>query len=364
MKKKIISICYYGRSGSVFLQSLFDGHPECITIPGPYMTGFYYWYKKKIKSSKNIINSFLEDFNFIFDPEFISKDYIPFARYSPGIDNNFHKLGINNDQKLIINKALFKKNLCNLISDKNVRVDIFFLKIHEAYAKTIGLDWKKIKYIIFQLHDVHTNSISFLNNEFECILLRVIRNPIKSNLSLVHHKIEYIKRDIPNLLSFLLDEMNTFDTGLNKFSKEIYIKLEDLHNHPRSLLKKILNNLNLEWDDVILKSTFNNIQFNNLNGAIKVSGFNQKVISKKFPEYITEFDEKRLIKVFEILFLKWQYTNHKQKIHFFHYLKKFKLENNISFFQIVENRIKMLKIFTKTIIFKNRIPSIIELNSK
>lgn len=39
---RVAAICFYGRSGSYFLQSLLDHHPEIITVPEGHMMRFFF----------------------------------------------------------------------------------------------------------------------------------------------------------------------------------------------------------------------------------------------------------------------------------------------------------------------------------
>ena len=39
-RPSVTALCCFGRSGSNFFHSLFDGHPELATLPGPYFKGW------------------------------------------------------------------------------------------------------------------------------------------------------------------------------------------------------------------------------------------------------------------------------------------------------------------------------------
>ena len=43
----VVSIHCYGRSGSVFLASLFDQHPQVLMIPGVQLSSFYEFWRRR-----------------------------------------------------------------------------------------------------------------------------------------------------------------------------------------------------------------------------------------------------------------------------------------------------------------------------
>ena len=97
---KVLAITFYGRSGSVFFQSLFDGHPECITIPGCYISGYGEWFSQLESYDKSyVVEKFCNDYQVLFDPTHISEQPSPCCGYRPGLDVNFHRMGVNKDEK-------------------------------------------------------------------------------------------------------------------------------------------------------------------------------------------------------------------------------------------------------------------------
>lgn len=75
---EVVSIYFYGRSGSLFLQSLLDSHPNILMIPGDYIR-FYYWFWNSLDpklndrlDKNNVIDVFNQVFPFIFNSDSIS----------------------------------------------------------------------------------------------------------------------------------------------------------------------------------------------------------------------------------------------------------------------------------------------------
>ena len=95
------------------------------------------------------------------------------------------------------------------------------------------------------------------------------------------------------------------------------VKLEDLHSNPRKTMEKVCRWLGLKWDETLLKSTFDGIQWRgelkptsqkwNISGSPQISGFSQATISQTYEKYISSFDEFRLSILAAAVFRAWHY---------------------------------------------------------
>ena len=362
-KKKILAITYYGRSGFVFFQSLFDDHPDCFTIPGTYISGFGEWFGKEKKDSKYISEKFCDEFPFLFDPHKKSKAFIPLhsCGSSPGIDLNFIKMGENKNESIYINENSFKTYLSLELKDlKEVNCLDFFFAINKAYALCLNKKWDKIKYIIFQLHSLVARRAYFLK-EADVKIIQMIREPTQSCLSHLEHSINRVNRGSTNCkLKELLTTLNGYDINRelsNYFSSDFFknktraFKLENLHLNSFFEMKKVCEWLKISWHDSLLKSTFDGKQFHNLRGATQVSGFNKVINAKKHENFVNELDRARLQLLFKQLYINWQYKIVNLKPNIMQWFKKFKLEEDDNFIDKIKNRIFMIKIFLKNIPF-------------
>ena len=56
----VLAIQNYGPSGSLFLQSLVDDHPNILSIPALYMLNYYsFWDGQKYKDVSSLIGAFI-----------------------------------------------------------------------------------------------------------------------------------------------------------------------------------------------------------------------------------------------------------------------------------------------------------------
>ena len=98
----IIVICFYGRSGSVFLHSLFDNHPNIVTFPGTFLMKYQQWWDSFVnKQSLNCGKKFLNHFSIFFSTNNskIKIEGIDILAYK---NLNFHKVGKNRKEKVYL----------------------------------------------------------------------------------------------------------------------------------------------------------------------------------------------------------------------------------------------------------------------
>ena len=98
--RNVVAAQSYGRSGSVFLQSLLDGHPSVLSTPVLYSALFYdVWGQLSGTKDAVKIDRFIEAHDYWFDP---AK-----ADYHSGL----HRLGADRDQTAYVDCATLWKRL-------------------------------------------------------------------------------------------------------------------------------------------------------------------------------------------------------------------------------------------------------------
>ena len=66
---RVASIHYYGRSGSIFLQSLLDSHPDVLMLPVVYLCGFHtFWDRFGGLRPAELVAAFVSQYEVLFDP--------------------------------------------------------------------------------------------------------------------------------------------------------------------------------------------------------------------------------------------------------------------------------------------------------
>lgn len=317
-----------------------------MTIPGTYISGYGEWFSAPSKNTEQVIEEFCGDYQFLFDPRYISPHPLPCCGASPGLGMNLHKMGENADESIFVDREIFRKHLIDSLKpDQRVTADQFFIAIHRAYALSRNLDWDNIEYIVFALHSADPLRAKFLKN-FNTRIISVIREPIQSAFSLYKH---YLSRNTDRIdigLTGILSTIRAFSPipGFELCSKAI--KLEHLHTQPEITLENICNWLSLNWNPVLLKSTFNGKLWHNLEGTDNVRGFNTTIISKRHEDLLTEADRVRLETHFRFLYKSWDYPLTLTKPSFLGtlaILARFKIERDLSLTALIKNRLFIVK---------------------
>ena len=355
----VICICFYGRSGSVFLQSLFDNHPDVITFPGTYLMGFQEWWDSlQTHKSSEVIKSFIKTYEVMFNPFLEEGEDVPGCGRRPGIDLNFHKTGVNKDKVIAVNRNIFIKELLKL-SENNFKEDPlkFFKKIHLALALTQNIKLSNKTRIVFQLHTPNEKRIKFLHsNEVSTKVLYAIREPHITAISLYKH---YLKRGSSDMnLKTILRIMNNFSPIKGFENKSACIRLEDLHLDSENTIKAFAKYSELDVHENLKESTFQGTNWNNVSGTNDVRGFNKVIPAKRHFDCVTLEDEKRYEFIFQNLYLFWGYRKKPIRgVSFFSLLKKFKIEKNNDFRGYLISRIYICKLIIQNNSFIRKILS-------
>lgn len=341
---EIIVICFYGRSGSIFLHSLLDNHPNLVSYPGSYLMCYQNWWDNlKSKKSFDCAYNFIDTFRVIFDPKNSDIDLPGCGRYV-GTYLNFHKVGENKKEEVSISKDKLKLNLFKFLNKEDEETAIsFFKKIHLALALTMDIEINTELKIVFQLHSPLKERCTFLDNKkTKCYFLHMIREPIQSAYSMVKHHMSSGKNiGITGIINTLDRYSVIYRNDLSKA-----VKLEDLHLNPSETIKKIITFVKIKWSDNLLESTFLGKKWYNVSDSPKISGFNSVIINKTHEEILGIYDKSRLQHLYRKLYKHWDYKIEK-KHYFFEYFLRFNIENKINIYNYFVNRMIIFRLLLK-----------------
>lgn len=246
----MVAIITTGRTGSDFLQSLLDSHPEVSTFNGHFAV-----YTEFFEDSITM-NSGSPRVCDIAD-EFIGKYiYKLISRYD--IQEAKDKLGEDFNESFRINTSEFKKNMVLLMGEEDINSHNILLAIYGAYSLGIGQDISKLKII---LHHPH------LDFEFDLFYkdfpnTRIIftsRDPRANFCSHVEHFRKYYpshdnQRHLYNCFKMALEDSELADYYGLQYTAT---RLEDLPR--RDILEKLAEWLNINFENSMLESTWNGL---------------------------------------------------------------------------------------------------------
>ena len=264
-----------GRSGSLFLQSLFDGHQEILMFPGVvnFFTEVMPQHKSKPKEWESIISKSIHQWMDILE------EY-----------NIYKNLGEQNNETIDVdvNKILLTMKIdCGV--DESTSFGNLFIAFHYSCGKVFGHDMSKVKCIYVHEHTENFGKENlkvvkqvFDNTEVICIL----RDPRGNHLSIVNWMKKAFANDDEFWKAAKFEQSYSDNSWVNykrilsiiAESADSYfvVRLEDIHTHRDKYLKLLCSTLSLCFDEKILLSTFNGKQWGGDNFSTNIKGFRTK----------------------------------------------------------------------------------------
>lgn len=251
----IISIPH-GKSGSVFMQSLFDNHPEVVFFPYVY-DNFSFNLPIKEHSKEELINLFIDKNLDLFSSDKLELMGKPIPE----------QIITQHDPTKAINIEKFKIFYFDLV--KNIEINnnkLFLIIVHFALAKTLGYDTNNIKYIYMHIHGyTREKFLKFLFSNFPNLyFLPLIRDERESWLSTkkVWRKKDSTTSDSDNFFTYIYGTSRTYDHLFSiikdqKVCKDRVkiINLNQLHIQQKEAMKTLADMLNIEYKESLCHSS-------------------------------------------------------------------------------------------------------------
>lgn len=298
----VAAILFYGRSGTVFLQSLLDNHPEIIMMPGTCLMYFYeFWEQYAHLSSDELIKQFCQYFLPFFD---VAADARLGEWKQPAIYLGFAQMGEHQDKKIEADQDKFVAVLKLILNTGPTSRKFFFQAIHIAYTITINrsqsLAKTKLPLIVYQLHTNHPERTKKLCQDFpKTKFIHILREPLQTLGSHFQHTFN----------CSILEDSYYHGFAPTDATDAKAIKLEDLHTEPKLTMSSLCQWLSLTWSPSLLESTFDGEKWWNLKTTEQVSGFNKLIISKNHNNLYYKLDIYRLKMLYQKRWLLWKYSN-------------------------------------------------------
>ncbi|MGE3727138.1 MAG: sulfotransferase [Candidatus Sericytochromatia bacterium] len=287
-------IVYWGRSGSVFLQSLLDRHPQILSTPATVLMRFYEFWTEFLRAlvEKNYpfdLNDFLNMFCLYFSSLFYAQP-----------DSStccLDQLGPEQNTVLQVDVGAFKESFVWLIqtffSGSEINSKIFFIALHYAYEMAQGLDISDKHLIAYQLHRPSLNpSTTGLFQDFpQARVLGMAREPMRALFShlrmcrddrRVGHQAEKQPHyDYPDMVldgafaSYYEHQLVGWKELQAHYQPALYeMTLEKLHSSPESEMRKLAQWLKIIWHPCLLESSFNGLAYwGDRRAHQKIQGF-------------------------------------------------------------------------------------------
>jgi tetratricopeptide (TPR) repeat protein len=258
---KSVALIHWGRSGSGFLHSLLDNHPQVSTLPSYYLGDYFgreTW--RGIASSEPavLVENFCKLHEVLFDagiseppPGFRKRKLLNFGANEGGTT-----MGPSRDQTLTLDREKFSQILLNLLAGKKrTNPNEFFQMVHVAFDLCLGRQGADL--LFYHIHNPDNWSLcSYLRFQPNSKLLLSVREPLQSCESWVASKEDYM-----GAVLCVQEFLYTFGNIEFKHQDSRGIRLEDLKLDTERTLNELSSWLQIDDHENLRSPTFQGLQY-------------------------------------------------------------------------------------------------------
>ena len=257
LKGEPIALLHFGRSGSGFLHSLIDGHPEISTLPSIFLSEFFdleTWRDLKKDGISELAGRFVDHYEVLFD----SRSKKPIATksgqklYDFGEKEGLNNLGENKNSYISLDKKKFITILQSLIDKEPYLSQArLFELVHEAMDRlaSSSSDGKKIFY---HIHNPDTLAYAHYISCFpKGKVLVIVRDPIQSCESWASKSGDDYLKTCQRIIQMLHD----IDDPVYGMVDSAAIKLEDIKKSPQASLQELCGWMGISYSESLSKMT-------------------------------------------------------------------------------------------------------------
>ena len=307
-----VAVQNYGRSGSTFLQSLLDGHPNILSTPNFYSRPFYEIWDKKIADlpDEEKQKAFIDAFPAWFDTGHVDQ--------AAGL----HRLGPDQNQIPHVDRERFAELLATFFELNEMSRRNLFVGAHLAYGLCLDRELASELWVLFPIHGrPKPVAQAFLEDFPGAKFIYTVREPISNFSSSIAH-IRSSHADYKfHPIEFTLRIQFCRDPGVGKelFVDRPYfehlsatdqvkgIRLEDLHARPKDVMAATIGWLGLTWHNCLLESTFDGKKWWNRPESPKQSGFGGQMLRRNVSHHLSALDRFRVTTIAYPKAVAWNY---------------------------------------------------------
>ena len=295
---KYVTLPYFGRSGSIYFQSLLEGHSKLFTTPPgiiyfPYYNLYSLFFARKGKAEvEEIVDALDLD-------DSLQEDYQEAVNIKTRERKEIYPEGFREKYRSFLERIIRDKLKHDNFLKEKFLVQAVFLAYNLALGRTV--DFKEgIPYIANHMHtsDLELEA-KFLNMFSDTTVICTTRSLVQnvgSNIALYIRMFdeEMAKLKIMDLFFYYFNHPIFKKVG--KDYKIYWAKLESMNERPRDLLQNVTKLLDIDWEDSLEESTINGTKMydNYESGAKFHNGPRMTGIAKTYEEYLDAFDRYRL----------------------------------------------------------------------
>ena len=338
----VVALLPFGRSGSLFFHSLFDGHPELATLPGIYFKGWFghdVWKRfapnlKNAKWRERLVEKIIQEFQPLFDAR-SQKNVVGTPMDNSkwlARDSGFMEMGADHSQPFVIDQNSFSSNLITLLTNlSSVSQKSCFELIHRAFEITVrgnnSAKNNEVSRIFYHIHNpIILEFAHFLCHYPQARLLYIVRHPLQAIESWMLIDVEEGTAPPNSVKNGNTNNKLIDDSLLISWSKAVSksetmfgdlcspfnaltisrgVRLEDVKRYPKRVMPQIAAWMGIVDHPVLYEASFCGMQYwgpaSGLTG--KITGFDTKAIDHPVGRLLGTRD----ILIFETLF--WPFSH-------------------------------------------------------
>jgi len=317
LKTEMVILLFWGRSGSVFLQSLLDGHPEILTTPATVLMTFYEVWPRMLQALVQKSQSFTL-------PDLLDSfaEFFPSLFYADPDTTGCHLNQLGPDQQTVLAvsssdfKQAFQLLVHSFFADAfELSTQQFLLLLHYAYEMAQGRDISEKHLIAYQLHRPFMNicTETIFKDFPETRVLGMVREPMRGLFSHLRMFVEDQREGrygklVPDytyedavfegmFLNYYSHQLMGWKVLRKRYQPAIYEQqLEALHVQPEAEMRRLAAWLGVAWHESLLESTFNGLQYwGDKRAHQKIQGFSAAhPLSETWQDYFSTVDKEIL----------------------------------------------------------------------
>jgi tetratricopeptide (TPR) repeat protein len=265
----------FGRSGTGFLHSLIDGHPQVATMPGIYMKDFFspgVWEAVTEPDPAAMAENFCALYEVLFDARIarnVPGNNDP-AHFPIGVSEGFSRMGEDGTESLELDRNRFRRYLTDrLKQEAEIDAGRFFVHVHAAFEQTLGRP-PAPDLLFYHIHNPnHFTFIDYLRRFPESRILMMVRHPLQSLESWVS-KVMNGPGAYPEMVNRVVRMLFALDRPEYSLFPAAGLRLEDLKEDPDTTLRRLCDFFGIDMAPSLKRSTMQGLRWWGDPGSVRL----------------------------------------------------------------------------------------------